>query len=140
MAPGTIPEEEGLLGVEGIAALLNWTFVVSPSLGSEAASASWWYTSGVGFEWDDRKNVSNQRKHDVSFELAQLTFFDPLRRDQEMQFVDGEERWLSVGRLPTGQILMVVSVEREEQGERIIRLISARKADKLERRSYEGNS
>jgi uncharacterized DUF497 family protein len=92
------------------------------------------------FEWDDRKNVSNQRKHDVSFELAQLTFFDPLRRDQEMQFVDGEERWLSVGRLPTGQILMVVSVEREEQGERIIRLISARKADKLERRSYEGNS
>ncbi len=112
MAPGTIPEEEGLLGVEGIAALLNWTFVVSPSLGSEAASASWWYTSGVGFEWDDRKNESNIQKHGLDFADTHQIFAAPMLVASDELHEFGEERSIGIGLLE-GRVVVVVFSEPE---------------------------
>lgn len=89
------------------------------------------------FEWDIRKDRSNRAKHDISFELAQLAFADPFKKDKEVQFVDGAERWVSIARLPTGQILVLVSAERWDAGDYVIRIISARRADRHERRAYE---
>ncbi len=51
------------------------------------------------FEWDEEKNLSNQQKHGVSFELAVLAFADPLVVSYKEREVDGEERWQTYGRL-----------------------------------------
>lgn len=92
------------------------------------------------FEWDIRKDRSNRAKHGVSFDLVELVFVDPFRREFELQRIDDEERWVSIGRLPTGQLLYVVTVQWEEGGEEVIRIISARRVTSHERRSYEERS
>jgi uncharacterized DUF497 family protein len=98
----------------------------------------------VRYEWDERKNRLNQRKHPgISFELATLVFEDefclaaPDRVDAQ-----GEQRWHAIGaaRIEEGTeaVLLVVHAVREDHhGEEIIRIISARKADKHEVRRYQ---
>ena len=87
------------------------------------------------FEWDPDKADANLRKHRVSFEDATLVFLDPLRietfDDRENY---GEDRWKTVG-LVAPALLAVVYTVRGEDG-KIIRLISARKADAHERAQY----
>lgn len=87
------------------------------------------------FEWDPDKADANLRKHRVSFEDATLVFLDPLRietfDDRENY---GEDRWKTVG-LVAPALLAVVYTVRGEDG-KIIRLISARKADAYERAQY----
>lgn len=92
------------------------------------------------FEWDIGKNRSNRAKHGVSLELAELVFLDPFRRELEAQHIGDEERWVSIGRLPSGQLLYVVATQREELGEEVVRIISARKVTTHERRRYEEGS
>ncbi|MGI8406631.1 MAG: BrnT family toxin [Thermomicrobiales bacterium] len=89
------------------------------------------------FEWDLRKSQDNLFKHDVSFELAEFVFLDPLNAVIESQIVDGEQRWVAVGFVPTGDVLYVVHTVRESDDHTTIRIISARKASRLERRAYE---
>ncbi|MHB8528372.1 MAG: BrnT family toxin [Caulobacteraceae bacterium] len=49
---------------------------------------------GVRFEWDEAKNLSNQRKHDsVSFEEASQVFRDPLHVSVQDRIEGGEQRW-----------------------------------------------
>ncbi len=99
------------------------------------------------YEWDERKNRENQRKHDgVSFELAMLAFEDE-NRLIEMDRVDetGEQRWHLLGaaaiRPETSAVLLVVHVYREDRnGEEIIRIISARRADKHDVRRYKAQA
>jgi len=98
----------------------------------------------VRYEWDAAKNLRNQRNHGgVSFELAALVFEDeyclivPDRIDPET----GERRWHAIGAVQsepgTVAVLLAVHVYREEyDGEQIIRIISARAAEKHERRRY----
>jgi hypothetical protein len=50
------------------------------------------------FEWDEGKNRSNWLKHKVSFEVAKSVFEDPHLLSLMDRFVDGEERWKSLGR------------------------------------------
>jgi uncharacterized DUF497 family protein len=98
----------------------------------------------VRYEWDDRKSRENQRKHGgISFELASLVFQDE-RRLIEIDRVDeaGEQRWHAIGAAfiepGIGDFLLVVHVYREdEDGEDIIRIISARRADKDDYRRYQ---
>jgi hypothetical protein len=96
------------------------------------------------YEWDQRKNRENQRKHGVSFELATLAFEDEncllsLDRVDEM----GEQRWHALGAVSlepgSALILLVAHVLREEDrdGEEIIRIISARRAGKDDVRRYQ---
>ena len=88
------------------------------------------------FEWDIRKNDSNRRKHGVKFTVAELVFNDPLAFSEQDRFIDGEERWWTIG-LAEGRILYVAFVPDESGDEEVVRIISARKATAKERRDYE---
>ena len=84
------------------------------------------------FEWDENKNVLNQINHRVSFEEAILAFSDPNnfeRYDQAHSLA--EDRWLLYG--ISGLDILIVSFT-EKDG--IIRIISARKAEKKEEEEY----
>jgi uncharacterized protein len=90
------------------------------------------------FEWDEDKNRRNLAKHKVSFETASLVFGDPQLLSIQDRVVEGEERWQTVG-MVSGTVLLVAHTYREEAGDEVIRLISARKAIAGERRAYAKN-
>jgi uncharacterized DUF497 family protein len=89
-----------------------------------------------GIEWDEAKNEINKREHNgLDFEVAQYVFSDPERierLDRSETNTSGEERWQTLGRV--GPVFFVVYTERGENK----RIITARAADKAERRSYHG--
>ena len=90
------------------------------------------------FEWDEDKNRPNLLKHDVRFETAALVFDDPHALTQRDQLTDDEERWITLGTVDTGAVLLVVVYTwREKDGEEVVRIISARGAESRERRNYE---
>ena len=95
------------------------------------------------YEWDERKNRENWRRHRVSFELAAQVFEDehclivPDRVD-----LSGEQRWHAIGltrmEQEQGLLLLVVHAYRENHdGEEVIRIISARAAEKHDVRRYQ---
>ena len=86
------------------------------------------------FEWDRDKAASNFAKHQVSFDEAKTVFQDPLYLDfYDPDHSDSEERYLIVGRSEQDKVLIVSYTERENA----IRIISARKVTKAERKFYE---
>ena len=88
--------------------------------------------------WDEVKDASNQRKHGVSFELAQLVFDDPLHISRQDRIENQEERWQTLGVVDGVVLLLVAHTWGEtENGQEHIRIISARRATKLERKIYE---
>jgi uncharacterized DUF497 family protein len=89
------------------------------------------------FEWDERKNRQNRRKHAISFELAQEVFADPFCLTISDCVIEGEERCWTIGRVAVLTILVVVHTIGNEHGEEVIRILSARKATPRERRFYE---
>jgi uncharacterized DUF497 family protein len=92
------------------------------------------------FEWDPDKAATNLRKHGVSFETATRAFADPFVLQEQDRLEDGEQRWQTIGLVDDHLLLMVAHTIREEdEGEiiEVIRIISARKADRSERRRYE---
>ena len=100
---------------------------------------------GVRFEWDEAKNLSNQRKHDgASFEEASHVFEDPLHVSVQDRIEGGEQRWQTVGTVEGFVILVVAHTFTEEHDNRdpveIIRIISARRATSRERRRYENEN
>lgn len=98
----------------------------------------------VRYEWDERKNRQNRRKHHgISFQVATLAFEDqhclivPDRVDES-----GESRCHAIGMVAPQPgmelLLLVVHVYREDHdGEEVIRIISARRADKDDIRRYQ---
>ena len=87
------------------------------------------------FEWDEDKAASNLRKHGLSFDEASTVFADPLAvlfDDEEHS--DDEAREIAIGHTFRQRLVLVSFTER---GEDLIRIISARKATKKERRDYE---
>lgn len=97
--------------------------------------------SGIRFEWDEAKNLSNQRKHGVGFEEASRVFLDPLFVSVKDRVVNGEQRWQTYGEVDGRLLMMVAHTVREEEavggpGE-VIRIITARHATRKERRRYE---
>ena len=93
------------------------------------------------FEWDEAKNLSNQRKHGVSFEKASAVFLDALYVSAQDRIEDGEPRWQTLGMVGDLLLLTVVHTVREESDDgtavEVIRIISARPATRTERRRYE---
>lgn len=94
------------------------------------------------FEWDERKEIANKRKHNgIDFEIAAKVFDDPnmvLLKDR-IDDKTGEQRWHAIGEvlIDDGAVLLVVvHVSRGINGEEITRIISAREAEKRERRLY----
>lgn len=92
------------------------------------------------FQWDETKNRANRRKHGVSFETASLVFTDPFARMLHDRVVDGEPRWQAIGRVAEELVLVVAHTVRSQDDEEVIRIISARKALKQERKRYEEQS
>src|SRR5437764_13698620 len=90
-------------------------------------------------EWDDEKERRNRAKHEISFDAAALVFADPFAITKFDRIVADEERWQTVGMSTGLAVLLVVHTEREESDEEIIRIISARRATRTERREYEEN-
>ena len=73
------------------------------------------------FEWDSAKDQLNQKKHGVSFALAQLAFLDHNRVIlEDMEHSDDEKRYYCIGRVPGG--IMTV---RFTYRNKIIRIIGA---------------
>jgi uncharacterized DUF497 family protein len=89
------------------------------------------------FEWDKRKAVTNLSKHKVSFAEAQTVFYDPLACifDDEWHSTD-EPREIIIGHSNSNRLLLVCFTEREPG---LVRIISARRATRRERRDYEEN-
>jgi uncharacterized protein len=92
----------------------------------------------IKFDWDPGKARGNLRKHRVDFNEASTVFADSLAITiPDPDHSDDEERWVTVGLSNRHRLLVVVHTEEDET----IRLISARRANRLERRTYEeGNS
>ena len=92
----------------------------------------------IRFEWDEAKNLSNQEKHDLSFQEAVEVFRDPLQLSVQDRVENGEERWQTFGMIRAVLLVMVAHTLREEdQAGTVIRIISARRANRKERRFYE---
>jgi uncharacterized DUF497 family protein len=90
------------------------------------------------FEWDEAKNRQNLAKHGINFETAALVFEDPYVLNDPDRVVDDEERWQTIGTIGV-LIVLVAHLWWDEDGEEVIRLISARKASSAERKSYEAH-
>ena len=92
------------------------------------------------FVWDEAKNRSNQRKHDVSFENAARAFADPFVFTELGDIERGEQRWQAVGAIDGLLLLFVAYVTWDEDDNGrlvdVIRIVSARRATPGERRSY----
>lgn len=93
----------------------------------------------IKFEWDEAKANSNITKHGITFEEAKSVLFD----EHAIQFYDDEgsqleeDRFLLLGFSNESNLLLVCHCERHD-GE-VIRIISARKATKSERKFYGGD-
>ena len=87
---------------------------------------------GIEFEWDEEKYALNLRKHGVRFEEAAEVFFDPYAQSGDTSVVD-EDRSYYIGWSFSRKTLVVVFVERGS----VIRIVSARKANRSERKKYE---
>jgi hypothetical protein len=89
------------------------------------------------FEWDPEKNRQNQRKHGVSFEEGESVFSDQhglFMSDPDHS--EDEDRFILLGLSSALRNLVICHCYRE--GEDVIRIISARKADPSERSRYNG--
>jgi uncharacterized DUF497 family protein len=89
------------------------------------------------FEWDEVKNRRNLEKHKISFEMAKLVFDDPHALSYREREVEGEEQWQTLGGIGGSITVLVAHTYREEDGEEVIRIVSARNATSSERRAYE---
>jgi uncharacterized protein len=88
------------------------------------------------FEWDEDKAASNQKKHQIAFEEAATVFADPLAAIFDDEVHSAEElREIIIGHSARNQLLLVSFTERAGA----IRIISARRATKRERKAYEEN-
>lgn len=86
------------------------------------------------FDWNPDKAALNFEKHGISFQEAATVFNDPL----SMTFPDpdhsiGESRYVIIGLSRFGELLVIAHTDREEK----VRIISARKATRQEKRFYE---
>ena len=90
----------------------------------------------IHFQWDEKKNRANKKKHGVSFEDAQSVFHDTnARLIGDPDHSDYEDRFILLGMSETLALLVVCHCYRQEGS--VIRIISARKAKRHEIKTYE---
>ena len=84
------------------------------------------------FEWDDTKDARNRAKHGISFEEAKAIFEGPVLTREDDRRDYGETRFISLGSLSGVVVIVVAHTNRRGR----IRMISARKANRTERKIY----
>ncbi len=88
------------------------------------------------FQWDEEKAKSNLKKHGVSFEEGATIFNDPMIATiLDPDHSEDEERFISIGMSVIRRLLSVIHTYRKDR----LRLISARKATKAEKKNYENH-
>ncbi|MEG3898350.1 MULTISPECIES: BrnT family toxin [unclassified Microcoleus] len=85
------------------------------------------------FEWDEAKNLENIRKHQIDFADVPAMFDGEMLIELDDRFDYGEDRWFGIGFLGSG-IAVVVWTERQNN---VIRIISARRANRHEQKRFE---
>ena len=91
------------------------------------------------FEWDEDNATNHLKKHKISFETAARVFADPFALTAQDRIENGEQRWQTIGTVE-GQLVVLVAhtvTENEDEDTEVICIISARQADKAERKRYE---
>ena len=91
------------------------------------------YSARVRFDWDERKNKANNKKHGFDCADAEEVFDGPIYVAPDTHEDYGEDRWIGIGDF-RGRIVVIAFTER---GDETIRIISMRKALKHERKYYE---
>jgi hypothetical protein len=89
----------------------------------------------ISFVWDEKKAAENFKKHQISFEEALTIFSDPNARmifDPDRS--EAEDRFILLGISSGLRLLVVCHCYRED--DKVIRIISARKANKKEQKQY----
>jgi uncharacterized DUF497 family protein len=88
----------------------------------------------LDFQWDENKASVNQAKHGVTFEEAATVFADPLSLTiSDPAHSQKEDRFVTLGTSHNGKLLVVVHTDRGDS----VRIISARRATRKERKNYE---
>jgi uncharacterized DUF497 family protein len=91
--------------------------------------------SSLRFEWDEKKNAANRRKHGISFAEARTAFLDQdARLIPDPEHSDEEERFVLLGLSISVRLLVVCHCYRQDGD--VVRIISARKADRDEIEQY----
>jgi uncharacterized DUF497 family protein len=91
----------------------------------------------IRFEWDPSKDAANRRKHGVPLEEAITAFYDEFARIiYDPNHSEDEDRFVLLGMSIQSRLLVVCHCYRQD--DQVIRLISARKADKQEAKQYQG--
>jgi uncharacterized DUF497 family protein len=85
------------------------------------------------FEWDEAKNLENIRNHEIDFVDVPEMFKGSMLIELDERFDYDEDRWIGIGFLGNG-IAIVVWTERQSD---VIRVISARRANRHERKRFE---
>lgn len=95
----------------------------------------------IVFEWDEAKVLRNLRKHGVAFDDAVGVFSDPFAIMRQDRIEGGELRWQTLGMIEGHLLLLVAHTVGETQDNKeVIRIISARRADRKERQRYENQN
>jgi len=90
------------------------------------------------FEWDTNKEKINVQKHGITFEQASYVFADPFALNKyDDEHSENEDRWILLGKSLNETILVVVHTFRDNDGVEFVRIISARKATKREKQTYQ---
>ena len=87
----------------------------------------------MDFEWDEQKNKTNIAKHGIAFEEAALIFRGITLTEMDVRQDYGEVREISIGTLPEQVVIVVAHTDRNG----VTRIISARSANRAERRKYD---
>ncbi|MDD5203856.1 MAG: BrnT family toxin [Desulfobacterales bacterium] len=95
-------------------------------------------TTTYNFEWDPKKERSNRKAHGVGFDEGSTVFTDPSALSIfDPDHSGSEDRWLTMGVSSTGRLVVVSHTFRRETEDVVtIRIISVRKASKLESQTY----
>lgn len=91
----------------------------------------------MDFVWSRAKASANERKHGVSFRESMTVFGDPLSLTAfDPDHSETEDRFITMGTSASGQLLVVVHADRSDR----VRIVSARRATRRERKDYENGS
>lgn len=85
------------------------------------------------FEWDESKNLENIRNHKIDFTDVPEMFEGSMLVELDDRIDYDEDRWIGIGFLRNG-VAVVVWTERQND---VIRVISARRANRYERKRFE---